>query len=603
MPYQKLTFKPGINSQRTQLLNEGGWSVSNCIRFREGVPEVLGGWISFITAVLNGVCRGAHSWSTLAGIATMGCGTQTYLYVIQVGTLYDVTPIAQTTTPSNPFTTQAGSTTVTVVDASLTATPTIGQRVLISGGAAVGGITLSGSYAIQMVLTPTSYTIAAASPAVSGATGGGSPTLSYLLAPGLVDAALLSGWGTGPWGGGAWGASLTSSSIYALPRIWTIDNFGEQMIACPRGGTIYVWLPSLGTATRALPITNAPTQVNAIFVSNGAEQVIALGSTPAAGGAFDPMLVSWCNSGDYTVWLAAANNDAGDFHLTDGSQLMWGGRAAQQNLIWSDTALFSMQFIGGLFVYSFNQLGSACGMIGPQAATIVNGVAFWMSKLNFMMYDGTVHTLDCTVWDLVFKNLNIMQASKIICAPNSQFDEVRWDYPSASGSGENDSFVIFNFVDNTWTFGSNAQSGAVIVSRTTWEDTSVFNSPVAFDAGGNTWLHEQENVYSAGTADMPWSIESGYVDIAMGEELMFVDQVLPDQILSGGTVDVTLLAQRYSADTPTTIAGLITTATEVLPMRIRGRQVAIEFANGGGALNQFWRHGAVRIRAAQDGRN
>lgn len=674
MPYQKLSFKPGIDVNKTQLLNEGGWSFANCVRFREGLPEVLGGWVTLGIPTLVGVPRGTHAWSTLAGIPTLAVGSNVRLYVVQAVAI---------TVPVNPFTTVMSSPNVTVNDPGAPSTLAAGDTILVSGATVVGGVTPDGPYTVLQVNSPGNYAIILNSSASSAATGGGTPTIQYAvttnaeyditpivgntaaiapftttlgsnivkvartagpinIAPGALvqissgspvggltlsgvysviavfpafftiqaaSAATSSatGGGTPSFGYGISGAvsSGTALSPMGPPQAltWTLDNFGEQLIACPWGNTIFVWLPATEGNVRATPITNAPAEVDAIFVSEGAEQVIALGSVPAAGGVFDPMLVSWCNSGDYTVWLASPANDAGDFHLTDGSQLMWGGRAGQQNLIWSDTALYGMQFIGGQLVYSFTQLGTACGLIGPLAGGIVNGLAAWMSRLNFMVYTGSVQVIDCPVRDLVFKNLNTLQSAKILCAVNSQFTEFRWDYPSSSGSGENDSYVIWNFIDNTWTYGSDAASG-ITIAGTAWEDVSAFGNPIRFDALGNGWVHENEDIYSAGTAEMPWSIESGYVDIAAGEEMMFVDQVLPDQILTGGTVDVTLSAQRYSADTPQTTSGAITSATQFVPgMRIRGRQVAVTFANGGGALNQFWRHAATRIRAAPDGRN
>jgi hypothetical protein len=323
------------------------------------------------------------------------------------------------------------------------------------------------------------------------------------------------------------------------------------------------------------------------------------------------MLVSWCNSGDYTTWVASATNDAGNFPLTDGSQIMWGGRAAQQNLLWTDTALYAMQFIGGELVYAFQQLGTGCGMIGPQAAGIVNGVAFWMSRLNFMMYNGTVGVVDCPVRDDVFKNIDTNQSWKVFCGVNSQFNEIRWDFPSATGSGENDTFVIFNYVENTWTYGSDTVSG-ITVARTCWEDVSPFGTPIGFDQFGNGWQHEIENVYSAGTVAVPWSLTSGFVDIAAGEQMMFVDWCIPDQILTvaSGTgvaaYEFSVQASRYPGDSATTTGNIPVLAnTESIYPRIRGRQVAFTFqsAKTAGAINTFWRMGAVRIRAAPDGRN
>jgi hypothetical protein len=605
MPIKKLLLQPGINTQKTFLLNEGGWSVANLIRFREGLPEVYGGWQPFSTIDVQGVCRGMHAWSTLAGIATLGAGTNQRLYVFQGNTPYDVTPVATTTTPTNPFTTTLHSATVTVLDSGQTIAPMVGEFVEISGGTAVGGLTLTGEYVVVTVISSTSYTITAAAAATSAATGGGTPTLAYLVMPGGADQMPANGWGAGTWGQGTWGTPRSGATAGTqLPAIWTLDNFGEQMIACPRGGGIYVWLPSGGVDTRAVILSAAPTIVNSIFVSNSAEQIVALGTNPASGGNQDPMLVSWCNSGDYGTWIAAAANNAGNFHLTDGSVLLYGCRSAQQNLIWSDTALYSMQFISGELVYSFQQLGTACGLLGPNAAASINGAAFWMSGLNFMWYNGVVQVLDCPVRDIVYKNLNRAQVGKVFCGLNSQFNEVRWDYPSLNAT-ENDSYVIYNFAESSWTFGSNVASGGVAsVARTAWEDINVFGTPLAFDATGASWA--QETGYAAGQFAMAWNLQSGDIDIAEGQEMMFCDFLEPDQIMTGGSLmAIGVTTQRYSADAPTTAYGnpfLVSTATEYIPLRLRGRQMSVSFSNHYGQIGLFWRLGALRVRMAADGR-
>jgi hypothetical protein len=602
VPIQKLILKPGINVQRTPLLQEGGWSSANLIRFREGLPEVYGGWVPFVQTPVQGVCRGVHAWTTLAGINSLGAGTNLRLYLMQGGAAYDITPIVQTTMPTDPFTTVAGSRTVTVLDPTLAIVPTVGSFVEVSGATAVGGVTLSGEYTVQNVLSSTSYTLTGGIAAASSATGGGTPSLGYLLPVASPQSQPASGWGVQAWGAGTWGTPRSASTGVVPARTWTIDNWGEQMIACPRGGGIFVWLPSGGAGTRAAPLASAPEACNAIFVSNAAEQIIALGSAPAGGGAFDPMLVSWCDYGDYNTWLADATNAAGNYHLTDGSQLMAGARAGQQNLIWSDTALYSMQFIAGQLIYGFQQLGTGCGLIAPQAAGVAGNIAAWMSGLNFMVYNGTVQVLDCPVRDAVYKNLNLAQAGKIVCGVNTQFSEMRWDYPSLNAT-ENDSYVAWNYEENTWTLGGNGTTG-VSIARTAWIDYTVFGNPIAFDANGASWL--QESGYSAGGKAMPWFIQSADIDIAQGEQIAFCDWLIPDQIMSGGPIGVSVFASRYPGDAVVGDAGnpfRVTAATEFVTPRLRGRQMAIRFDNSFNAIGVFWRLGALRARLARDGRN
>lgn len=489
MSIQKITLRPGIDTQRTPLLNEGGWSSANLIRFREGLPEVMGGWASLGVPSLGSRPNGMHAWTTLAGVKMLAAGSAT-----------------------------------------------------------------SGANFLNVIYGGSSY-------------------------------------------------AIIHLTIYGSLGAWTIDNYGEQLIACRRGGQIYVWLPSSGGGTLAVPITNSPTQCNAIFVSNAAEQIIALGYGSNTQ-VFNPMVVAWCNNGDYTVWTAAPGNNAGQFPLTDGSQIMWGCRAPQQNLIWTDTALYSMQWVGYPLDYSFNQLGTACGLIGPNAAAPIGNAAFWMSNLNFMWYNGTVQVLDCPIRDVVYKNLNWSAAGTIVCSVNSQFSEVRWDYPSSSSSVP-DSYVIYNFVDRTWTYGSNTASGSILVSRLSWIDSSVFGNPIAADANGNIWTHETG--YTAGGGAMPWYLQSGFFDISAGQDMMFCDMLMPDAILSsGGSYGLTVASSRYTADTPGTAYGepfTVTASTEFLPLRLRGRQMSVRFDNSPGSVGAFWRLGALRARIAPDGRN
>lgn len=603
MPFQKITLRPGINTQATTLLNEGGWSDCNLIRFKEGMAETYGGWTIFSPQTIQGVARGSHAWQTLGGVPTLGAGTDLRLYVFQGGSPYDVTPIVQTTTPTSPFTTIMSSTQVTVSDSSLTfSPPAVGSFIEVSGGTAVGGITLSGEYQITSTLSTTSYTIDAGTAATSGATGGGTPTIEYLLPAGFQDAATTAGYGSGPYGDSTYGTPRAGGGI-GFARTWAIDNFGEVMVANPRGGGIYVWLPSTGLGVRAAAMTNAPAQCNYAFVSSLAQQVIALGCSDAATSVFNPMIVRWSTEGDYTVWVGNSGNSAGEFPLTDGTQLMWGGHFGQQILIWSDTSLYGMQFIGGQDVYGFTSLGTACGLIAPNAACIVNSAAYWMSGENFMSYNGYIIPLECSVRDKVYGNINLTQVSKINCSLNTQFNEARWDYPSLH-SLENDSYVIYNYMSRTWVYGNNDPTSPASIARTTWIDANVFGNPIAFDAQGQSWT--QESGYNAGGFAMPWFIETGEFDLSPGEEIMFADQMWPDQRLRGpGPVAIYIYSRMSSGDTfetDATVPFQITGTTKFVPFALRGRQMKLRFDNSFGAINTLWRHGALRVRVAPDGR-
>lgn len=599
MPFVKLLPKPGINTQRTQTLNEGGWSVANLVRFREGLPEVIGGWTAFAQATVQGVCRKLHAWVTLSSIDALGIGTHLRLYVAEGGQPYDVTPVVQTTTPNNPFTTTVGQSIVLVTDAGISGLGlTVDSFVEISGATAVNGITLSGEYTVLTVPSTTTYTVQAAGTAAGSGAGGGTPTIGYLLPAGTADELPSVGYGVGAYGAGTYGTPRSSSAGEFLPSLWTLDHWGENLIACRRDFGVYQWQPSLGLATRAAALSGAPAQAKGAIVAAPAQILIAYGCAPPSGGAQDPMLVAWCDVGSNTTWTPTATNQAGSYRLTDGSQIMIAHRAHQMILLHTDTALFAMQYIGTPLIWSFSQVGAACGLIAPNAAAFLGGIEYWWGLLNFWMFDGTAKPIDCPVRDIVFKNINAAQIGKVFAAVNSQWGEIWWFYPSADAI-EVDSYVVVNTQTlaadpaSAWSYGT--------LSRTAWIDGSVFGNPIATDATGAIWSHETG--YSAAGAAMPFAVESGYLDIAEGEQFGFIDLVIPDQVLDGGPIAYTFYVTRYPGDTPQVFGPYqVMPTTEFIAFRARGRQIAWRIDNSYSVPDTFWRLGAARARIAPDGR-
>lgn len=605
MPFQKLTLAPGINTQRTPMLNKGGWSASNLIRFREGLPEVKGGWTTFLSngTPLDSAIRGLHAWSTLAGVATLGVGTLQRLYVCQSLIANDITPFVRTQVRSDPFSTTTGSSIVTVADAGHG--QVAGNLVHISGAAAVAGLTINGEYVIASIIDGNSYTISVA-PATANATttgGGASVTLNYLLAIGQSNATTGKGWGAGTWGQETWGTErLSGQTGVAFPRFWTIDNWGENMIANARGqGGIFQWVASTGVGTRATILSGAPIFVNGVLVAAPVQMVVAIGCNPPAGGAQDPMLVAWSDAGDNTNWTPSATNQAGSFRLNSGSIIMQALPSQQQILIWTDTSLYAMQYIQPPLVWGFTQLGASCGAISPQSAGVLGGVAFWMSPFEFWMFSGEPRVIDCPMRDIVFKNLNELQRSKVICAINTEWSEVTWYYPSA-GSSDNDSYITLNVDEMARSGPLNAWYGGSI-GRSAWIDSSVFGSPISGDELGNVWNEEQGN--SVNGAAMPWSIRSGYIDIANGEDFSFLDLVIPDVgRLTGGACAYTIFAIVNPSDVPQQYGPVqVTPTTRFLNPRLRARAIALQIDNSPMAIGNFWRQGADRFRIAPDGRN
>jgi hypothetical protein len=603
MPFEKLTFSPGVNSQRTPLLNKGGWSASNLVRFRESLPEVKGGFTAFLSggAQLQGAVRGLHAWATLAGIATLGAGTPFRLYAIQGFAASDVTPIVKTTTPTNPYTTTNLSSVVTVHD--VANGQALGNFVEISGGTAVAGLTITGEYVIQSIVDGDHYTISVApSAANAGTTGGGTPTFNYLLAVGTTNAGAGSGWGAGTWGQETWGtARSTASTGVVFPRFWTIDNWGENMMANPRGaGGIYQWVAATGLTVRAAVLSGAPLFANGVLVAAPVQMVIAYGCNPPAGGSQDPMLISWSDSGNNTSWTPLSTNQAGSFRLNSGSMIMQALASQQQILIWTDTAIYGMQYIQPPLVWGFTQLGASCGVLSPSGAGVLGGIAFWISDYEFWMYNGEPTVLDCPLHDQVFKNLNRTQQSKIICSINTEQAEVTWFYPSANAQ-ENDSYVTVNVAEMTRSGPLNAWYGGKL-NRSSWIDDNIFGSPISGDQFGNIWNEEQGN--AANGAAMPWSILSGYVDIASGEDYSFLDLIIPDQVLIGGQCAYTIFAIVNPSDAPQQFGPyIVTPGTRFLPLRVRARAIALQIDNSPMVVGNFWRHGAPRFRISPDGRN
>lgn len=603
MPFQKFTISPGINTQRTPTLNKGGWSDSNLIRFREGLPEVKGGWTAFLANVIDGAVRALHAWSTLTRVLTLGIGTSKKLYIAQGSTALDVTPIVRTVTLTNPFSTGNGSSIVVVADPSHG--QVAGNFVEISGSTPVGGLTLNGEHTIVSLINTNAYRIVV-SPANATVTGGGTPTLNYLLPVGATDATLGAGWGIGVWGSGTWGTPRISASAgVVFPRLWEIDNWGENMLANPRGLGIYQWVAATGGSTRAAVLAGAPTEANGVLVAAPIQMVIAWGCNPPVGGAADPMLVAWSDVGDNTEWSPLPENQAGSFRLNSGSQIMRILAVAQQMLVLTDTSLYGMQYIQPPFIWKFTQLGASCGAISPSAAGVLGGRVVWMSDYEFWTYTGEPQVIDCPLRDHVFKDLNRLQQSKVVCGVNTEQSEVTWFYASA-GSQENDRYITLNLAEMARSGALNAWYGGAL-SRTAWIDDNVFGAPLGGDALGNVWFEEQAN--TANGAAMPWLCHSGYIDIADGQDYAFLDLIIPDQILTGGQMAYTIYALVDPSDTPQVFGPFIVTpSTRFLPngtqgLRVRARAIAVRFDNSPMVIGNFWRHGAPRFRIAKDGRN
>lgn len=473
----------------------------------------------------------------------------------------------------------------------------------------VGGITFYGNYVVQTVIDANNFTILANQPATattSGAMNGGMVRFIYSFGQGALPGG--TGYGIGPYGGGGYGTGtpVTPSVGPAIDAIdWTLDNFGEILIACPdrvfpADGTqfqpIYQWDDGAASATI---ITNAPPVNDGIFVAMPQRQIVAWGSTQT--GIQDPLLISWCDIGNFNQWIPLVTNQAGSFRIPKGSRIVGCFQGPQQAIVWTDIDVWSMQYIGQPFVYSFNEIGTGCGLIARKAAASINGIYYWMgSSFQFYTLSGYgVQPLPCSVWDVVFQNLDTNNLQKIRVAVNSRFGEIQWFYPSITGgTGEVDSYVKYNVYLNVWDVGA--------LGRSAWVDQSVLGPPIGADP--TTLLLQQHEISNDadGVAMQPF-FQSGFYAVAEGDVKAFVDWIWPDfkwgQVsqAQSATLQISFLVADYPGDTPQVFGPYsVTQATEYFYTRFRARLMAVKIASSD--LGSFWRIGAIRYRFAPDGK-
>jgi hypothetical protein len=498
MPLQKLQFKAGVNRESTNYANEGGWWESEKVRFRSGFPQKIGGWTSIsdpATYTFKGVARNLWVWVTLAFQNLMALGTNQKFYVENGGFYHDITPLTSAspvTLGANPIATTSGSLLVTITAASHGTNE--GTYVTFSGATAVGGITINGEYEIVTIPDGNSFTIVHSTAASSTATGGGSAVVAnYQINAGNSVYTTGTGWGAGTWGRGGWGSAATVT-VGSQLRLWSMDNFGEDLLFAPRGGALYYWEADTTTWLRALELASVATTngYDGTFVPNTVLQIVAsdaqrftivMGSNPYdptnSETVFNPMLVRWSDQENPYQWIPAVTNQSGEYALTGGSTIVAARNGRQEILIWTDASLYSMQYLGPPYVWGFNLLMDNISVISPNSMIVVNTVAYWMGVDKFYMYSGRVQTLSCTLRQFVFNNLNQDQAYQVVCGANEAWNEVWWFYPSL-GSNVNDSYVIYNYLEDTWYYGT--------MNRTAWLDSPLRSFPMGSFSVQNSYL-------------------------------------------------------------------------------------------------------------------
>ena len=615
MPLLRLFLKPGVDKQNTEYGAEGGWIDSDYVRFRYGLPEKVGGWAPFgeITTNLVGMPSEVFTWTDLNGSPYVAVGTNKKVYVYYGGTWADITPIRDTNTGVT-FDTTNGLTRVVVNDTSHGAIT--GDFVTFSATSGnPGGIPnadLNNEFEIIEVLNANEYAIQAPTSATSTATAAGTATATYQINTGSDVSYSDFGWGTGTWGLSTWGTPRPPSASVALfSRVWQFDNYGENLIMQVVDGGIYEWLPSTGIGVRATAISGAPTKSKYALVSTPDRHLICFGTESTIGtpSSQDPMFVRFSNQEDINTFVATATNTAGGQRLTDGNYIVSALRSRGQILIWTDTSLHGMQYLGPPYTFGFQQLGANCGLIGPHASADVNGVAYWMSKDAFFVFDGVVKKLPCTVHDYVFKDLNFTQAQKVHVGINTQFNEVTWWYCTADNDYI-DRFVTYNYLEQVWSVGT--------MPRSAWVDLGTYAYPMAtkYDVdstestistiygltAGRAVLYNQEFGKNGNGDPILAYVKSGYFDIGDGDQVLFMKRFIPDFKNQEGNLTVRLLLRLYPqvSATPSSLDPyVIAPGTDKVDTRARGRQIALQIESS--EIDTNWRFGTMRVDIQPDG--
>ena len=615
MALNKFVFKPGIFREGTDYDNEGGWFDSNLVRFKAGRPQKIGGWRKDNANAFLGTCRALFAWITLAGTKLLGLGTNLKYYIEEGSGFNDITPIRETTAAGDvTFSATDGDATITVSDTAHGAVQN--DFVTFSGAVSLGGnitaAVLNQEYQITSIIDSNSYTFEATATANSSDTGngGGSTVGAYQINTGLDEYVSSTGWGVGTWGSSGWGSASSLSASNQL-RVWTHDNFGEDLVINPRAGGIYYWDATNGVTTRAVELSGisganqVPTVGLQAIVSETDRHLLILGADPLSSGVrtgtVDPMLIAFSDQENATEFEPLNTNTAGSLRLSEGSQIIGAVKARQEILVWTDVAMYSVQYVGPPYTFGLNLINDTTGLISPKGAITTPAGVFWMGYDSFYVYNGAVQKVPCSVLSYVFDNLNADQAFKIFAFSNSEFNEVGWFYPSDNNLNIN-KYVVFNYAEQVWSIGE--------LTRTAWLDKGIVNYP---RATVGQYLYEHEFGYDDDGSPMTnVFIESSDFDIGDGEAFGFVNRIIPDiKFLSNsaaGQVNMVLKTRNYPGDSLTTAStSVIASNTSKADVRARARQITLRLesdddASNSGNSNVGWRLGATRLDIRPDGR-
>jgi hypothetical protein len=592
------------------------------VRFRAGTPEKIGGWQRISAETFLGVCRSLWNWVTLGVLNLVGVGTNLKFYIERGGAYYDITPLRDTESLTDPFTATDGSSIILVTDTAHGCVT--GDFVTFSGATGLGGNITAGVLNREFQITLVSgnaYTINVGVNAnatdVSGSPGGGSVSAEYQINVGPEFQIPTTGWGSGTWSTGPWGTGGTSQ---APLRLWSQINFGEDLVFAPRDGQIYYWDATSGVGTRGVLLSSlggasdVPTVQKFIFVSDVSRFVFAFGCNDIGSATQNPMLIRWSDQESAADWTPSPTGQAGSIQLSDGSELITCLQTRQEIVVWTDSALYSIQYVGVPAVWSTQLLASNISIYGPNAKAVASGVIYWMGVDKFYKYDGRTQTLRCDLRQYIFSDINQSQNQQVFAGTNEGFNEVWWYYCSA-GSNVVNRYVVYNYAEDIWYYGN--------LGRTAWLDSGLRDYPLAATYTRNLVNHEQGvDDNETGTAlPIAASIGSSEFDIDDGHNFGFIWRVLPDITFRGSTGDLTpqcnmtLIPLRNSGSGFTTPASTNGTSTAEIQriatapieeftgqvyIRVRGRQLIFKVDSN--RLGTTWQLGAPRIDIKPDGR-
>ena len=621
---KKLQLKPGVNRDQTNYSGEGGWWQCNKVRFRSGYPEKLGGWLKSSTYTFLGVTRQMWNWVTSYSDNILAIGTNIKLYLEIAGLYYNITPIRatfSTAVTDNCFDTTNGSKVVNVNIVNYGALT--GDYVTFSGVVgAVGGIPeaeLNATFIVTAVGSD-DFTITVTTAATSTTTGGGTTIVAaFEISPGSAVAVVGYGWGSGSWGRNGWGSgSLTP--VYTQQRDWWFDNFDNDLIANINNGAIYYWVRGAGAdpdVTVPAVLLSSLGGANAVpdiamqtLVSQQDRHVLAFGCTPFGGGDPDPLLIRWATYNNPVEWEPLVINTAGFIRVSRGSRIVRALPSRQEILVFTNSNLYTLQFLGTTEVFGLQEYADNISIISARAVTSANNVTYWMGQDKFYAYSGRVETLPCTLRNHVFQNLNYNQAPQIICGTNEGFHEVWWFYPSAD-SNINDSYVIYNYLEQIWYYGT--------IERTAWNDSPLRTYPQAaeYDSDlGISYLYNHENGVDDGVVGMEAYIQSNDIDIDDGDKFMLTKRIIPDVNFNGSdrtanptpTAVLTILPRSFpgapyteeASDAQQVISTAVDEYTNQVFIRARARQMALKISSTD--IGVKWQIGSPRVDARPSGR-